>query len=648
MTDLKEIRFEIHVCTEGRWTIFTDAQTKSGAIGEAKSILGGGKFEAVRVIEDRGQISDTVVFEEAVKGKVVREVTITPVTEAPVCTKVDDLFTARARLTLGRVLRKYFDHVNLTPTEVLHNAGNLKALLREENLVLQATQNIAGVQAKSTGQKAFERYEILEKLTRQVRDRADALEGIAEDLTVLRSKGAGRLIEMVSASHAPENQFYYIRAVIAAHLSEVVDWDGKLGLLIDLCDSEPDSQTLSFVDEIMAEIFDGASAVQELLGYQRTLATAIRTLIQLSVGAYPVGKPPYPVLERVSQIMARYHMPETRQVMVERVARALNGLNPLTKGDKEEERAAFIELMKNLVGNKVLGDNGLLAEALTLRAKTLFTKDGEDESSEKAVADVIAMLPTKALKFGYLLDLCGTPFGAETESYIVQGMAEIVDSMTSAEDLVEVGAEQIKIIEAAAGIRDRLLSTALPDQWRRRFARRIYELLVQYDEVRVGQPRTAENNKPSPAPKASPKQCEVTEEAKAADADDASSAPKFADGPLEQLSLSAGNYLFREGDVGDAAYLIVSGQIEILRDSGEKFVSIAKAGPGSIIGEMAMLDAEPRMASARAMEDTKLTVIPMTEMKLRIDRLEKYDPVLYRMVGTFVQRMRDYKIIDAD
>ncbi|MDA0241744.1 MAG: cyclic nucleotide-binding domain-containing protein, partial [Proteobacteria bacterium] len=274
--------------------------------------------------------------------------------------------------------------------------------------------------------------------------------------------------------------------------------------------------------------------------------------------------------------------------------------------------------------------------------------DGEDESSKKAVADVIAMLPTKALKFGYLLDLCGTPFGAETESYIVQGMAEIVDGMTSAEDLVEAGAEQIKIIEAAAGIRDRLLSTALPDQWRRRFARRIYELLVHYDEIRVGQPRAAETIKAGPEPMPAQKKAAVPDDTNAAEPVDLSSELEFSDGPLEQLSLDAGDYLFREGDVGDAAYLVVSGQIELLRDSGEKFVTIAKAGPGSIIGEMAMLDAEPRMASARAVEDTLLTVIPMVELKLRIDRLEKYDPVLYRMVGTFVQRMRDYKIIDAE
>lgn len=642
MSDLKEIRYEIHVCSDERWTIYTDAQTKLRAIEEARSILGGGKFDAVKVTEDRGQISDTVVFEEASKGKVVQEVTVTPVTEAPLCTKLEDIYGIGARLTLGRVIRKYFDSIYLTPTELLHNAGNFKALLRQEDLVLQATQNIAGVQAKVTGERAFERYEVLEKLTRRAKDRAESLDGVTGDLEVLKSSGAEALLERISESTAPENQYFCVRAVLTAYLSDAADWEGKLALLVDLCGDEPGAQTLAFVDEIMAEVFDSASAVQELLGYQRNLAEAIRSMIQLSAGTFPVGNPPYPILERISKLMARYHMPETQRVMVGRVARALAGINPLTKGDVNEERTAFTDLMKNLVGNKVLGDNDALAEAMTLRAKSLFVKEGEDENSRKAVADIIKLLPTKALKFGYLLDLCGTPFGIETEAHIIQGIAEIVDSMTSAEDLVEAGAEQIKIIEAAAGIRDRLLSTALPDQWRLRFARRIYELLVSYDEIRTGKQPTAKQLK-SIADKAVDVSPEIVPEPVVASILD-----EFTDGPLKQITLDADEYLFHEGDVGDAAYLIVFGKVEILRNSGEKFVAIAKAGPGSIIGELSMLDAEPRMASVRALEDTTLTIIPMSEMKLRIDRLEKFDPVLNRMVGTFVQRMRDYKIIDVD
>ena len=71
-------------------------------------------------------------------------------------------------------------------------------------------------------------------------------------------------------------------------------------------------------------------------------------------------------------------------------------------------------------------------------------------------------------------------------------------------------------------------------------------------------------------------------------------------------------------------------------------------GKGAIIGEMALIDAEPRMASARTATKTVLTVIPSKEFTGRLDKLEKIDPVLRRLMGMFVQRMRDTRFVSMD
>ena len=92
----------------------------------------------------------------------------------------------------------------------------------------------------------------------------------------------------------------------------------------------------------------------------------------------------------------------------------------------------------------------------------------------------------------------------------------------------------------------------------------------------------------------------------------------------------------------------MSGQVNILRNVGEENIVIAQVGPGSIIGEMALIDAEPRMASARTVTETVLSIIPSKDLKVRLDRLEKSDPVMRRLVGMFVQRMRDARIISVD
>ena len=81
--------------------------------------------------------------------------------------------------------------------------------------------------------------------------------------------------------------------------------------------------------------------------------------------------------------------------------------------------------------------------------------------------------------------------------------------------------------------------------------------------------------------------------------------------------------------------------------AGDRDVPIAQVGEGSVIGEMALIDSEPRMASARAIKKTVLTVIPKEDLKMRLKRLEEFDPVMRCLMGVMVQRMRSHPIIDA-
>ena len=61
----------------------------------------------------------------------------------------------------------------------------------------------------------------------------------------------------------------------------------------------------------------------------------------------------------------------------------------------------------------------------------------------------------------------------------------------------------------------------------------------------------------------------------------------------------------KEGDQGDAMYLIVDGKVKVF--VGER--SLAELGIGQCFGEMAILDAEPRSASVAALSDLTLLKI---------------------------------------
>ncbi len=65
-----------------------------------------------------------------------------------------------------------------------------------------------------------------------------------------------------------------------------------------------------------------------------------------------------------------------------------------------------------------------------------------------------------------------------------------------------------------------------------------------------------------------------------------------------------GDVLLREGDTGDAAYLIESGHVEISKMVDGRRVVLNTLGPGAIVGEMALIDRAPRSATVTAVEQS--------------------------------------------
>ena len=70
--------------------------------------------------------------------------------------------------------------------------------------------------------------------------------------------------------------------------------------------------------------------------------------------------------------------------------------------------------------------------------------------------------------------------------------------------------------------------------------------------------------------------------------------------------LEAGEVLFDQGDVADAAYFVVGGRVSVhVVDDGEERL-VAELGRGEVVGELGLLDRAPRSATVRAVRDTTL------------------------------------------
>ncbi len=101
----------------------------------------------------------------------------------------------------------------------------------------------------------------------------------------------------------------------------------------------------------------------------------------------------------------------------------------------------------------------------------------------------------------------------------------------------------------------------------------------------------------------------------------------------------AGDIILRQGELGDAAYIIEKGKVEILIEKANGAIArVGTRGPGTIIGEMAIVDNEPRMATIKAIEDCSLLEITKADFNRR---LKSADPVLQITTQVILTRYRD-------
>jgi len=92
-----------------------------------------------------------------------------------------------------------------------------------------------------------------------------------------------------------------------------------------------------------------------------------------------------------------------------------------------------------------------------------------------------------------------------------------------------------------------------------------------------------------------------------------------------EQSVKKDNVLFVEGMPGELLYIIISGGVEIIKETkdNEKII-LAAMGPNEIIGEMSLIDSEPRSATGKTSEDSVLLVIK----KQSLNEILQSDPRL--------------------
>jgi CRP/FNR family transcriptional regulator, cyclic AMP receptor protein len=113
-------------------------------------------------------------------------------------------------------------------------------------------------------------------------------------------------------------------------------------------------------------------------------------------------------------------------------------------------------------------------------------------------------------------------------------------------------------------------------------------------------------------------------------------------GTLREHTMRRGQVLFREGDRGDAMYLVRHGTLIVSKAvTGRVDQVLARFGPGEFFGEMALFDRSPRSATIQA--DTEATLLTLDREHL--ERLIETNPraaaeFFEALVHVFIDRLR--------
>jgi len=106
---------------------------------------------------------------------------------------------------------------------------------------------------------------------------------------------------------------------------------------------------------------------------------------------------------------------------------------------------------------------------------------------------------------------------------------------------------------------------------------------------------------------------------------------------LDARSFADGETIFKEGDAGTEAYIIMDGFVAVSRMQDGDSVALGTRAEGEIIGEMALIDDSPRSATVIAEGEVKVEVITKDDLE---DMLCDADETLAVILTQLIESLR--------
>lgn len=471
--------YEIQLFKDDHWVVHELKDSEKPARDMATKLIANKKVRGVRIVRNwersDGSVTESVLFEK-MKDVEEEEARIVAIDEAPVCEKPADYYGLSSRMTVNRLLRRYFDQAILTPTELMHNYRQIKKVQELDSLYPSAIDRVATVQTRDGDGDSRQRRDELFRTFDQMAARARE----AERKRLPQLGGDfGELVERLERVGGPEEQDYLSLVVLSADLVTSRSWVAKLERVAGLMNDSLPSHPLGLLDGAAADLIATPAITEDMLGFQPNLATTLIRLIDLAEGCYSNDNvDPEAAVPKLNRLIGQGRLLCCREALVDRIRRSLRSAAPLNKNEPSQEKECFKQLAQRLCTADGLFGGPSTAEALTLRFARGLDEGGRG-GRNKAIQGCIAALPEVRFRFVYLLDLAGSEMGTEYHDEIVGHLNYLIGHRDINRISPRGRPPRERMLHLTAMHRAALAST-LPEPDKRRLADLIDEALSQY------------------------------------------------------------------------------------------------------------------------------------------------------------------------
>lgn len=480
----RRLNFEVQTFKADHWVIEDSLATEEEARALATKLLP--NRDGVRIVRDFAGVpgkpaTETIIFSEMreAKGKTIA---VQPVDDSPVCTDTKDYLQADSRQTISKLLRQYLEDKALTASELLYNAAEMKRAINFENLVPTAVGRVATIQGKVTGQDVRERRDLIYSSLTDLRSKAEEAQKRA-GFSVKQDGFRGALDKVEALCNGDEAEADYLSKVILCRdLVQIRNLLGKVEWLLESAGDAAQNKAshIHIIDTLVADASSFQSVIQDLLGRQPDLGTALGRMLDMVEGKFePTEREMAPPIAKVlSQWLGMGHAPQTYQVVLESFLRGLRGTSPLSR-DPERNRASFTALVARVMMPSGLFGGSRMADAMT-NGYLRFIEQGGGEGRRMSIEGVMSLMPTWRDRTLYLAELAGGDVGQREMETVVARLRNCLSTDRDVNSMVGLQVPLKPKMQAMASLYTAINNSQLPDDVRPGMADRIDEMVASY------------------------------------------------------------------------------------------------------------------------------------------------------------------------